>query len=138
LEISLVTLVFFSALGALVVLYTLHFRHRALVMGPERLLAALSRTITGDEEEQAEEEELRQGVAELEARLKRALYIIASLLIAVLAACLVLIAASTLPDLSLALSGVFVFLISLLISVMLLRDILRNISQQLKSEKPSS
>jgi hypothetical protein len=138
LEISLVTLVFFSALGALVVLYTLHFRHRALVMGPERLLAALSRTITGDEEEQAEEEELRQGVAELEARLKRALYIIASLLIAVLAACLVLIAASTLPDLSLALSGVFVFLISLLISVMLLRDIIRNISQQLKSEKPSS
>ena len=133
-QISLVTLIFFSALGVLVVLYTLHFRHRALAMGPEHLLSALSRTITGDEEVQAEEEELRQGISQLEARLKRASYVILFLLAAVLTACILLIATSTLPELNLALSGFFVFLISLFTAVALLRDIPRNISQQLDGE----
>ncbi|MBN2025569.1 MAG: hypothetical protein JW854_02230 [Actinobacteria bacterium] len=136
-EIYLVTLFFFSALGVLAVLYTLHFRHRALAMGQEHLLSALSRTITGDEEVRAEEEELRQGLSQLEARLKRASYVIISLLTAVLAACLLLIATSTLPQLNLALSGVFIFLIALFVSVALLRDIPRNISQQLDGESPA-
>jgi len=137
LEISLVTLIFFSALGVLVVLYTLHFRHRALAMGPEHLLSALSRTITGDEEVQAEEEELRQGISQLEARLKRASYVLISLLAAVLVACILLVATSTLPELNLALSGVFIFLISLFTTVALLRDIPRNILKQLNGENPA-
>jgi len=137
LQISLVTLFFFSALGVLIVLYTLHFRHRALAMGPEHLLSALSRTITGDEEVQAEEGELRQGVSELEARLKRASYVILSLIAAVLVLCLLLIATSTLPELNLALSGFLVFLISLFMAVALLRDIPRNILKQLDGEKPA-
>jgi uncharacterized protein involved in cysteine biosynthesis len=129
-------MVFFSALGVLAALYALHFRRRALAMGPERLLAALSRTVTGDEEEQAGEEALRQGISDLEARLRRAFRIIAASFVAILAACLVLIATSILPELGLALSGVCVFLASLLVAVVLLRDIPRTISRQLDGSGP--
>ena len=136
-EISLVALFFFFSLGVLVVLYTLHFRRRALAMGREHLISALSRTVTGDEEVRAEDEELRRGISQLDARLKRASYVIVSLLTAVLVACLLLIATSTLPELSLALSGVLFFLISLFTAVGLLRDIPRNISQHLDGENPA-
>ena len=132
--ISLVVLIFFTALGVLVVLYTLHFRRRALAMGPERLLAALSRTVAGEEE--ASELELRQGASELEARLQRAFYAFSGLLAAVLIVCLVLTAMSTLPELSFALSGFCIFLGSLVLSIVLLRDIPRHISKQL--ERPPS
>jgi hypothetical protein len=134
LGISLVVLIFFTALGVLVVLYTLHFRRRALAMGPERLLAALSRTVAGEEE--ASELELRQGASELEARLQRAFYAFSGLLAAVLIVCLVLTAMSTLPELSFALSGSCIFLGSLVLSIVLLRDIPRHISKQL--ERPPS
>jgi protein-S-isoprenylcysteine O-methyltransferase Ste14 len=128
-------LIFFSVLGVLAVLYVLHFRHRALSMGPESLRAALSRTVCEDEE--ATELELRQGAGELAARLQRALYAVSAILVAVLAVCLVLIAASTLPEVSLALSGFCVFLASLYICIVLLRDIPRRISGQLDKEQDS-
>lgn len=131
-EISLVVLIFFTALGLLVVLYTLHFRRRALAMGPERLLTALSRTVAGEEE--AGELELRQGVAELEARLQRAFYAVSGLLVAVLVVCLVLTAMSTLPELSFALSGFCIFLVSCVLSIILLRDIPRHIGRQLDKD----
>jgi len=132
LEIPLVVLVFFAALGILVILYTLHFRRRALAMGPERLLAALSRTVAGEEE--ASELELRQGVSELEARLQRAFYAFSGLLVAVLIVCLVLTAMSTLPELTFALSGSCIFLGSFVLSIVLLRDIPRHISKQLDKD----
>ena len=136
-QVSFIAMIFFSVLGVLVVLYTLHFRHRALAMGSESLLSALSRTVRDEEgeEEDASEEELRQGASQLEARLKMAIYVLFSLLLAVLAFCLVLLATSALPDLSLVLSGICVFLICLLIAAMLLRDIPRNISRVLQEDR---
>ena len=135
-QVSFIALIFFSVLGVLVVLYTLHFRHRALAMGSEHLLSALSRTVREEEgeEEEADEEALRQGASQLEARLKMAIYVLFSLLLAVLAFCLVLLATSVLPGLSLALSGICVFLVCLLIAAMLLRDIPRNISKALQGD----
>ncbi len=130
-RVSLVTLIFFSSLGVLVALYAMHFRHRALAMGSQRLLSALSRTLKEEEGEEAGEEALRRAASELEARLNTAIYVLFSLLLAILAVCLVLIAASALPELSLALSGICVFLVSLLIATMLLRDIPRNITRSL-------
>ena len=119
--IPLVALVFFATLGLLAILYTLHFRRRALAMGPERLRAALSRTVGGEEE--ATELELSQGITELETRLNRALYIILGILVVILVACLVLIVKSLLPELTLALSGFCLFLTSIAICITLLRDI---------------
>ncbi len=131
-EISLVVLIFFSALGILVVLYTLHFRRRALSMEPQRLHDALSRTVSGEDE--ASLDELRQGASELEARLQRAFIAVSSILIIVLVVCLVLTATSTLAELSLALSGFCILLICAVLSIMLLRDIPRNIRKQLDKE----
>ena len=130
--ISLVILIFLSTLGVLGALYTLHFRHRALAMGPERLLSALSRTIS--EEGEPGDQELRQGVAELEARLRRASSAVIALLVALLAACLVLTATSTWPELSLALSGVCIFLACVLLSIFILRDIPRHAGKQLEKD----
>jgi hypothetical protein len=79
LAISVVVLVFFAVLGGLAILYTLHFRRRALAMGTERLRSALSRTVSGGEE--ATELELSQGISELEARLNRALYVLMGILV---------------------------------------------------------
>ena len=130
--IALVVLIFFSVLGILGTLYTLHFRRRALAMGPERLLSALSRTIS--QEEETGELELRQGALELEARLQRASYAVIGLLVVLLAACLVLTATSTLPELSLALSGVCIFLVAVVVSIFMLRDIPRHIGKQLEGD----
>lgn len=127
--VSLVVLIFFSALGILMVLYTLHFRRRALSMDPQRLHDALSRTVSGEDE--ASVDELREGASELEARLQRALYAVSSILILVLVVCLVLTAASTLSELVLALSGFCILLACAVLSIMLLRDIPRHIRKQL-------
>lgn len=132
--ISIVALVFFAVLGALAILYTLHFRRRALAMGPERLRAALSRTVGAEEE--ATELELIQGVTELEARLNRALYVLMGLLVVILVACLILVAKSLLPELTLALSGLCLFLTSSAICVIMLRDILHHAARL--PDKPSS
>jgi hypothetical protein len=136
LTLALVALIFFIALGVLTILYVLHFRRRALSMGPERLLAALSRTVSGEEE--AGELELRQGVLELEARLQRALYAVCGVLVAVLVVCLILIITSTLPELSMALSGFSIFLVALYVCIILLRDIPRQIARQLDKQGDAS
>jgi hypothetical protein len=130
--ISLVVLIFFSVLGILMVLYTMHFRRRALSMDPQRLHDALSRTVSGEDE--ASVDELREGASELEARLQRALYAVSSILILVLVVCLVLTAASTLSELVLALSGFCILLACAVLSIMLLRDIPRYIRKQLDKE----
>lgn len=130
--VALVALIFFILLGVLSILYVLHFRRRAFAMGFTRLRAALSRTVSG--EEQAGELELRQGILELEERLQRALYAIGGILAAALIACLVLTIMSALPELSLALSGLCIFLVSLCVCIILLRDIPRHIARQLDRE----
>lgn len=122
-EVSVVVFIFCSVLGLLAFLYTLHFRHRALVMGPERLRAALSRTVSGKEE--SDEEELREGLAELASRLRRAMASTCALFLACLIPCLILIACSKLPWLSLALSGTCVLLLAALLCLRLLQDVIR-------------
>ena len=124
---ALVVSLLFAFLGVLALLYALHFRRRALLMGDERLRAALSRTVSG--EEGAGEEELRRGARELDARMRGANLAIAGLLAAALAACLALVALSALPWLSLMLCGVSLLLLSLYIAVALLRDIPRRACQ---------
>lgn len=131
-EISLVVFIFFSVLGVLLFLYALHFRRRALAMGPERLRAALSRTVS--EEGEASEGDLRQGASELEDRLQRAFLVVSVILIVILVVCLVLTTTSTLPELSFALSGLCVLLACAVLSIMLLRDIPRNIRKNLDKE----
>jgi uncharacterized membrane protein SpoIIM required for sporulation len=129
----MVAFIFFTVLGVLIVLYVLHFRRRALSMGPEKLFAALSRTVSGEEE--AGEIELRQGALELETRLQRALFAVCGVLMAVLIVCLILVITSTLPELSLALSGFCIFLASLYVCVILLRDIPRHVTRQLDKQR---
>ncbi|MEW6554388.1 MAG: hypothetical protein AB1384_08895 [Actinomycetota bacterium] len=121
--IAVVALVFFTILGLLAILYTVHFRRRALSMGSQRLQAALSRTVSGDEE--ATEVELSLGISQLEARLNRVLYSLLGVLVVILVACLVLVAQSRLPELTLALSGLCLFLTSLAICTTMIRDILK-------------
>jgi hypothetical protein len=133
LDISLFALVFFSAVGVLLLLYCLHFRYRALVMGPESLRRALSRATSGEDE--APHGELLEGMGELRRRLRRALLATAIPLLLIAAACVVLAARSMLPQLALALLGVGVFLASLMASLLLLRDILHFLSRHLEEDE---
>jgi len=128
--ISLFVLIFCSALGILAILYCFHFRYRALVMGPERLKSALSRTISGEED--ASDEDLREGLKELESRLRRGIILTSLALAVVLAACIILTASSTLPLLTMALAGVCILLVGVLSSLMLLRDIPRLLERYLE------
>jgi hypothetical protein len=122
-KIALLVLVLFSVLGVLVVLYCFHFRYRALVMGPERLRNALSRTVSG--EENASDEDLLYGLDELGSRLHRGLVLTSLALAMILISCITLVALSTLPELSLALSGLCIFMVAIIVSLILLRDIPR-------------
>lgn len=128
-ELSLAACIFLSALGVCIFLYALHFRHRALSLGPDRLNAALSRTVLGEEE--AGDEDLRRGASELESRLRRGGILTFSLLIAALVSCLALVSTSTLPGLSLSLTGLCVLLLAITLSLRLLRDILLEIDKHL-------
>ncbi len=122
-EVPTAALAFFSTLGLLLLAYVVHFRRRALAMGEEHLRAALSRAVKGEED--ASREELLEGARELDKRLRRALAAVSTALLADLAACLALTFTSTLPGLSLALSGSCVFLSLAAVSISLLRDIPR-------------
>lgn len=122
-EVSLAALAFFSILGLLMLAYVLDFRRRALAMGDERLRAALSRAIKGDDG--ASREELLEGAGELDGRLRRAFASVIAVLMVDLVAFLALTFTSTLPELSLALSGSCVFLALAAVSIGLLRDIPR-------------
>lgn len=121
-QAGLAVLIFCVALGALCVAYFYHFRHRAMVMGPERILSALSRTVSGGED--ASEEELRSGLRELKSRLLLAIRLDSAAIAVILASSLLLTVFSVLPELALALSGLAILLICALISLLLLRDIL--------------
>lgn len=116
-------LIFLSILGLLMVLYCFHFRYRALAMGPERLRNALSRTICGDEG--AGEEDLLEGLDELERRLRRGLVLASLALGAFLAPCVVLVALSKPAAVPVGLSGACVFMFAVLASLVTLRDIPR-------------
>jgi hypothetical protein len=129
-KIALLVLILFSTLGVLGVLYCFHFRYRSLVMGPERLRNALSRTVSGEED--ASDEDLLDGLDELESRLGRGLMLSSLVLGLILVSCITLVALSTLPELSLAFSGVCIFLVAIIASLILLRDIPRFLRSHLE------
>ncbi|MDY6795187.1 MAG: hypothetical protein SWK76_07890 [Actinomycetota bacterium] len=134
-DIYLFVLIFCGVLGLLVVLYAVHFRYRAQVMGPARLRDALSRTVAGDEE--ASEEELAYGLSQLFGRLGRGILLDKVLLLLLLALILVFTFTSILPQLALILSALCLLLLSALISLMLLRDTLRYLERHLEQGRSS-
>lgn len=127
-------LIFCSLLGILVVLYFLHFRHRAFYMGPERLRNALARTVSGVEEEEEEEQEseeievsdedLWEGLLQLESRLRKSIILTSIALVILLIPSILLTISSTLPDLVLVLSAISILLLAALVCLVILRDIL--------------
>jgi hypothetical protein len=123
-------LIFLSVLGLLMVLYCFHFRYRALSMGPERLRSALSRTVSGGED--AGEEDLLEGLDELERRLRRGLVLASLALVVFLALCLALVAWSNLAAVAVGLSGACVFMFAVLASLVTLRDIPRFLRRYLE------
>lgn len=124
------TLIFCSVLGALLLAYFSHFRRRARIMGPERLRAALARTVASDEE--ASEDDLRDGLLELESRLRKAVVLNSAALAVILGACILLTALSAQPRLVLALAGVSILLTCTMTSLMMLRDIPRFLRRHLE------
>lgn len=122
-QAGLAVLIFCAVVGVLIVAYFYHFRYRATVMGPDRILSAVSRTVSGGED--ATEEELRSGLRELQSRLLLAARLDSAAVAVILAASLLLTVFSAFPELALALSGLAILLICVLISLLLLRDILR-------------
>ena len=136
-------LIFCSLLGILMVLYFLNFRHRAYYMGPERLKNALSRTVAGKEEEEEEdeseeeevsEEDLWEGLLQLESRLRKSMLLTSVALVILLIPSILLTIFSTLPDLVLVLSAICVPLVALLISQAILRDILDFLHAKMEEE----
>ena len=140
-------LIFCSLLGILVVLYFLNFRHRSFYMGPERLKSALARTVAAEEEvEEGEEgeieseevevseEDLWEGLLQLESRLRMCIILASIALLILLVPSILLTAFSTLPDLVLVLSAVCILLVALLISLAILRDILRFLHTKMEEE----
>lgn len=134
-QIPLFVLTFCAAIGLLLFLYTLHFRYRALFMGPERLRSALSRTISGDED--VSDEDLWEGLLHLETRLGRVIFATSLFLLLLMALCVTLTALSTLPGLTLVLSGICLLLVGVAASLILLRDILRFLHKQMEDERTS-
>jgi hypothetical protein len=136
-------LIFCSLLGILVVFYFLHFRHRAFYMGPERLKSALSRTVSVEEEEGEEEEseeievgeeDLWEGLLQLESRLRFSIILTSIALVILLAPSILLTIFSTLPDLVLVLSAICILLVALLVSLAILRDIFRFLHAKMEEE----
>ena len=143
----LFVLIFCSLLGILVVLYFLNFRHRSFYMGPERLKNALARTVAVEEEDEEDEEEetesgevevseedLWEGLLQLESRLRKCIILTFVALAILLVPSILLTAFSTLPDLVLVLSAVCILLVALLISLAILRDILRFLHAKMEEE----
>ena len=131
-------LIFCSLLGILVVLYFLHFRHRAFYMGPERLKSALSRTVAEEEEEseevEASEEDLWEGLLQLESRLRFSIILTSVALAILLVPSILLTIFSSLPDLVLVLLAICILLVALLISLVILRDIFRFLHAKMEEE----
>jgi len=133
LGVSLAILVIFATLGVLLFLYALHFRRRALILGPERLRSALSRTLEG--EDVRTPEELEEAARELDARFGRAALFSTILLALVLGVSLFLTFFIVHPGPALALCGPAVFLLSSTLSLRLLRELPRTL---LKVERDRS
>lgn len=131
-EATIFVLVFFAALGVLLLLYALHFRRRALTMGAERLRSALSRAMEGEEAHSPED--LQEAARELDARFGRAALILWALLVMDLAACLLLTFLSSLSRLALALCGPAVFLLSSALSLEFLRELPRSLLEEGRGE----
>jgi len=137
-------LIFCSLLGILVVLYFLHFRHRTFYMGPERLKSALSRTVAGEVEEEEEgeeseevevsEEDLWEGLLQLESRLHFSIILTSIALAILLVPSILLTIFSSLPDLVLVLLAICILLVALLISLVILRDIFRFLHAKMEEE----
>jgi hypothetical protein len=133
-------LIFCSLLGILVVLYFLNFRHRAFYMGPERLKSALSRTVAGEEEgEESDEvevaeEDLWEGLLQLESRLQKSIILTSIALAILLVPSILLTIFSSLPDLVLVLLAICILLVALLISLVILRDISRFLHVKMEEE----
>lgn len=131
--VSLVVMVFFTILGVLLILYALHFRRRALTLGPERLRAALARTLEGGEP--LSPEEIEEVARELDERFGLAVCILGALLVLVLGACVWLAFVAVRPEPALALCGLAAFLLSSTLSLQFLRDIPRTIFREGRREE---
>ena len=138
----LFALIFCSLLGILVVLYFLNFRHRSFYMGPERLKSALSRTVAAREEDEEEdreevevsEEDLWEGLLQLKSRLRKCIILTSIALVILLVPSVLLTIFSALPDLVLLLSAVCILLVAILVSLAILRDILRFLHAKMEEE----
>lgn len=122
-DIYVAAFLFFAALGVLLFLYVLHFRNRALRLGPQGLRSALARSLCTEGAEEISEEELRDGAMGLVSRFRRCIVVSFLLLSLLLACCILLTIFSALPGLTLVLCGVSLLLLSFLLSLLLLRDL---------------
>ena len=125
-DVYIAAFLFLAALGVLLFLYLLHFRNRSLRMGARSLRSALSRALAGEEGEEgqeSDEETLREGAMELLARFRRCTIILSALLAAVFTCCVLLTLFTSLPGLALLLCGAGIILLSLVVSLLLLRDL---------------
>ena len=139
----LFAVIFCSLLGILVVLYFLNFRHKSFYMGPERLKSALSRTVAAEEEDEeggereeveVSDEELWEGLLQLESRLHKCIILTSIALLILLVPSILLTIFSALPDLAMMLSAVCILLVAALISLAILRDILRFLHAKMEEE----
>ena len=122
-DIYVSAFLFFAALGVLLFLYVLHFRNRALRLGPQGLRSALARALSAEGAEEIPEEELREGAMALVSRFRRCI-VVSSLFLSLLFTCCILLTVfSVLPGLTLVLCGVSLLLLSFLLSLLLLRDL---------------
>lgn len=125
-DVYIAVFLFLAALGVLLFLYLLHFRNRSLRMGARSLRSALSRALAREgveEGQESDEETLREGAMELLARFRRSIIILSVLLVTVFTCCVLLTLFSRLPGLALLLCGAGIILLSLLVSLLLLRDL---------------
>ncbi len=122
-DVYLAAFLFCAVLGALLFLYALHFRSRALRLGAQGLRSALARVLATEEAEEVTEEDLREGAMALASRFRRCIAVSSALFLLLFACCVLLTLFSSLPGISLALCGACLLLLSLLLSLLLLRDL---------------
>ncbi len=129
-------MVFFTTIGLLAYLYTLHFRRRALFLGPDRLRSALSRAMEGDETPSPDD--LAEAARELERRFGRAALFSWCILALLVAACLLLTFLRAHPGPALALCGAAVFMLFTALSFRLLRELPRALLSEENDKKPDA
>jgi hypothetical protein len=115
--------VFCGALGVLVVLYALHFRHRAKVLGPERIEQALARSMS-EEGELPTREEVAEGATYLRKKLSTYSFLCLLSFLTTLAGAVVLSLLSLLRPLAFLLYGASLLAAAASVSFLVIRDIL--------------